>query len=158
MTLEPDDIPENEIIAEMYFHIIFWTRKLQPALSPGMLASAREEMDQALFTVEGEALAAGGTGNHLHVLARLSPNHSFQDSFDAIRRRSAAWVAHARGMRDFSWNDNEVAVTISPGDLKLAREFIEGQESHHEVVSFQSELTAILDEHGFDYDERELWG
>ena len=50
------------------------------------------------------------------------------------------------------------AVSISPSDLKTAREFIESQESHHEIVSFQCELKAIFDEHGFDYDERELWG
>jgi putative transposase len=155
---EFDDAPEDEIIAELYFHIIFWTRKLRPALSAKMLANARQVMDQALFTVDGEALAAGGTENHLHVLARLSPDHSSQKSLDALRRRSAAWVAEACGVRDFSWSENEVAVTISPDDLKAAADFIDSQESHHEIVSFQCELKAIFDEHGFHYEERELWG
>ena len=67
-------------------------------------------------------------------------------------------MAHAGGRADSSWSENEVAVSIGPEDLNLARRFIEGQESHHEIVSFQSELKAILDEHGLDYDERELWG
>ncbi len=155
---EFDDFPADEIIAEMYCHIIFWTGKLRPVMSPDMLANAREEMDQAMFTVEGEALAAGGAENHLHILARLSPDHSVQETVDTLRRRSATWVARARGMQDFSWNESEVVVSISPDHLQLAREFIESQESHHEIVSFQRELTDILDEHGLDYDERELWG
>jgi len=154
---EFDDFPADEIIAELYFHIIFWTSKLQPALSPDMLANAREEMDQAMFTVAGEALAAGGAENHLHILARLSPDHSLQEAIDTLRRRSATWAAQARGMRNFSWNENEVAVSISPDHLKVAREFIESQESHHENVSFQCEMTALLAEHGFEYDECELW-
>jgi len=154
---EFENVPKGEIIAELYLHIIFWTAKLRPALSPDMLANARQEMDQAMFTVEGEALAAGGAANHLHILARLSPDHSFQEAIDTLRRRCATWVAQTGGTRDFSWNENEVAVSISPGDLKIAREFIESQDSHHEIVSFQCELKAIFDEHGFEYDEHELW-
>jgi REP element-mobilizing transposase RayT len=152
-----DDVPEGEIIAELYCHVIFWTRKLKPALSREMLAKAREAMDQALFTVQGEALAAGGTENHLHILARLSPEHSLQEAIDTLRRHSANRLAQSCGIHDFSWNENEVAVTISPDCLSTAREFIENQESHHEIVSFQSELKAVFDEHGFDYDESELW-
>ncbi len=155
---EFDDFPDDEIIAEIYCHIIFWTSKLRPALSPVLLAEACEEMDQAMFTVEGEALAAGGAENHLHILARLSPDHSVQEAVDTLRRCSAAWVARARGMGDFSWNENEVVVTISPNHLEIARAFIESQQSHHEIVSFQCELKGPFDEHGFDYDERELWG
>jgi REP element-mobilizing transposase RayT len=154
---EFDDVPEDENVAELYYHIIFWTGKLRPTLSRNMLANAREEMDQALFTVEGEALAAGGMENHLHILARLSPDHTLLEALNALRRRSATWVAQTCGMQHFSWKEDQVAVSISPDGLNMAREFIESQESHHEIVSFQCELTAILDEHGFDYDERELW-
>ena len=155
---EPDDFPADEIIAEMYCHIIFWTRDLQPALSRKMLARAREVMDQAMFTVEGEALAAGGAENHLHILARLSPNHSLAEVLDTLRRHWAAWVATACGKKDFSWHEDDVAVSISPDDLSRTREFIERQAPHHEAVTFHRELTAILDENGIDYDERELWG
>jgi REP element-mobilizing transposase RayT len=154
----PDGFPDDEIIAEIYCHILFWTRELQPALSREILAGAREAMDQAMFTVEGEALAAGGAENHLHILARLSPDHSVAEVLDVLRRHSAAMVAKASGKGDFSWHEEDVAVTISPEDLSKAREFIEGQESHHEIVSFQSEMKALFDENGFEYDDRKLWG
>jgi REP element-mobilizing transposase RayT len=151
------DSRSDEIIAEIYCHVIFWTRQLQPAMSREMLAGACEVMDQAMFAVAGEALAAGGTENHLHILVRMSPDHTLAEALDAIRGRSAAWVAEACGKGDFHWSENEVAVSISPDELSAAREFIEGQASHHEIVTFQSELKAIFDEHGFDYDPRELW-
>jgi putative transposase len=156
MMLEPDSFLENEIVAEIYCHILFWTRDLQPALSREMLDGAREAMDQAMFTVEGEALAAGGAENHLHILARLSPNHSLAEVLDTLRRQSAAWVAAACGRKDFSWHEDDVAVSIGPDDLRRTREFIERQASHHEAVTFHQELKAILDENGIDYDKREL--
>jgi len=155
---EPDSFPEDEIIAELYCHIIFWTEKLRPVLSPAMLANACNEMDQAMFTVEGEALAAGGGADHLHILARLSPDHSIQEAVDTLRKRSEAWIAPASGIPGFSWNEDEVVVSISPDQLETARLFIESQQSHHEIVLFQCEMKGIFDEHGFDYDERELWG
>ena len=154
---EFDDSRSDEIIAEMYCHVIFWTPQLQPALSPDMLAGACELLDQAMYTVEGEALAAGGTENHLHILVRFSPDHTLAEALDAIRAHSAAWVGGALGKGDFHWSENEVAVSISPDQLSVAREFIDRQASHHEIVTFQSELKAIFDEHGFDYDPRELW-
>jgi REP element-mobilizing transposase RayT len=154
---EHDGFRDDEIIAEIYCHIIFWTRQLQPALSPDMLAGACEVMDQAMFAVAGEALAAGGTENHLHILVRMSPDHSLAEVLDALRGRSAAWITKASGKGDFCWSESEVAVSIGPDELSAAREFIERQASHHEIVTFQIELRAIFDEHGFDYNPRELF-
>ena len=154
---EPEDFPEDDIVVEIYLHIIFWTRGLQPALPREMLAQAREEMDQAMFTVEGDAAAAGGTENHLHILVRLSPDHSVAEVLDVLRRRSAALAAKASGRGDFSWSEDDVAVTISPDQLNEMQEFINRQALHHKTVTFQQELTAILDENGIEYDERELW-
>jgi len=155
--LEPEDFPDDEVIAEIYCHIIFWTPKLQPVLSPEMLAKACEEMDQAMFTVAGEALAAGGSENHLHILARMSPEYSVQQAIDALEARSASMVARECEVPNFAWKDESVAVTISPEELGAARGFIENQASHHEIVTFQSELKAIFYEHGFEYDERKLF-
>ena len=155
--LEPDDFPEDEVIAEIYLHIIFWTLKLRPGLTRDMLSGACEAMDQAMFTVEGEALAAGGTPDHLHILARLSPDHSVQEALDALRKASTAWAVKAGGAEDLAWSQNDVAVGISTEHIKQACEFIASQQAHHEIVSFQSELTGILDENGIEYEERELW-
>jgi REP element-mobilizing transposase RayT len=142
----------------LYFHIIFWTRKLQPALSREMLAGACEEMDQAMFPVESEALAAGGTESHLHILARISPDHSLQEVLYTLRKRLKTWVAKAGAKRSDPWHEDDVSVSMSPEDLDAAKAFIELQQSHHEIVTFQSEMKAIFDEHGFEYDERTLWG
>jgi REP element-mobilizing transposase RayT len=155
---EPDDYPPGEIVVEFYLHIIFWTRQLRPALSADMLAGACAALDQAMFAVDGEVLAAGGTENHLHILARLSQNYTAQAALDALRAALTAWPANGRKRAKVAWSDSEVAVTIGLEDIATAKKFIEDQASHHAIVSFEQELKAIFDEHDFDYDERELWG
>jgi REP element-mobilizing transposase RayT len=155
---EPEDFPEDEIIFEVYLHIIFWTKGLQPALTPEMLAGAREAMDQAMFTVEGEALAAGGAADHLHILARLSPNHSIAKVLETLRRQCAAWTDKDRDGKDSAWQEDEVAVTIGVDELASTSKYMDRQAQYHKGVTFRSELTGILDANGIEYDEHELWG
>jgi REP element-mobilizing transposase RayT len=155
---EHDDVPGGRIIAGLYCHIIFWSPKLRPVLSPCMLAAIGKDLDQAMFTIDGEALAAGGGENHLHILARLSPDHTLDEAIETLRERSATSVARTCGMEGFRWSEACVAVTVSPEDLGRARESIEDQESHHEIVSFECEIKAICDEHGFEFEPRDLWG
>jgi REP element-mobilizing transposase RayT len=155
---EHDDVPGDEVIAELYCHFIFWSPKLRPVLPRETLATVREDLDQAMFTIDGEALAAGGSENHLHILARLSPDHTLDEAIETLRERSATWVAGTSGMDSFHWSESCVAVSVSPEDLGRARESIENQESHHEIVSFECEIKAICDEHGFELEQRDLWG
>ena len=143
---------DHEIIAEIYCHIVFWTRDFAPTLTRETLAAAAETMDQAMFTVDGEALVVGGAENHLHVLARLSPSRSLQETLGALRRYSEARIAGVCGIPDFSWSHSELAVTISPEDLDRARRFVQDQQSYHDLVPFEAELRDLFDEHGFDYD------
>jgi REP element-mobilizing transposase RayT len=158
--LRPDEFElpaDGEGISELYFHVIFWTRKLRPTVPIRLLADAKEQLDHQFYPLEGEVLAVGGTDNHMHILARLSPDLSPEKATAFLRESSAVWVAQANGAKGFFWNDNEVVLSLSPGDLSAAQAFIEGQQSHHEVVSFESELKIIFDEHGFEWDERALW-
>jgi len=101
---EFENSPDDEIIAEIYCHIVFWTRQLQPALSPEMLAGVCEVMDQAMFAVAGEALAAGGTENHLHILVRMSPDHTLAEVLDALRGRSSAWKSRRTSSKPGTWS------------------------------------------------------
>ncbi len=156
--LEPDDFPANEVVAELYLHIVFSTRKQEMVLTDDILRRLPEEFDQIMFTVDGECLAAGGTANHMHVLARLSPDHPPQKALDAIKQRSAVWVRQqATGPKDFAWQESVVAVGLAYGDLKAGKRFIRDQATHHEMVTFQQETIALLTENGIEYDERELW-
>lgn len=107
----PQFARDDEVVAEMYAHVIFWTRKLRPALTPEMLARACEEMDQAMFAVQGEALAAGGAAEHLHILVRASPEHTVAETIEALRRRCEAWVAPDG--KKVAWSENDVALSLA---------------------------------------------
>lgn len=155
---EYDDVRRDEIIAELYCHFVFWSPKLRPVLLRETLATIREVLDEAMFATDGEVLAAGGSENHLHILGRLSPDHTLDEAIETLRGRSAESVARTCGMEGFRWSESCVVLTVSPDALGRAREFIEDQESHHEVVTFECEIKAICDEHGFQLEERELWG
>ena len=43
--LEPDDFPANEVVAELYLHIVFSTRKQEMVLTDDILRRLPEEFD-----------------------------------------------------------------------------------------------------------------
>jgi hypothetical protein len=46
---------------------------------------------------------------------------------------------------------------VSAAEVDSVAAYIEGQEEHHRVVSFQEEYRKFLQEYGVEYDERYVW-
>ena len=59
-------------------------------------------------------------------------------------------------LRDFRWQDGYAAFTVSLSALPDVRRYIEGQGEHHKKLSFEEELTKLLDKHGIEYDPMRL--
>jgi uroporphyrinogen-III synthase len=46
---------------------------------------------------------------------------------------------------------------LSPSGVEAVAEYIDHQEEHHRVVSFQEEYEKLLQTYGVEYDERYVW-
>jgi putative transposase len=47
--------------------------------------------------------------------------------------------------------------SVSPSELERVVEYIEDQEAHHRLLSFQDEYRRFLKQHEIEYDERYVW-
>ena len=46
---------------------------------------------------------------------------------------------------------------MSPADVEQVAEYIAQQETHHRAVTFQEEYRRLLESHGIEFDERDVW-
>jgi hypothetical protein len=46
---------------------------------------------------------------------------------------------------------------LSPSEVGAVAEYIDHQEEHHRVVSFQEEYRKFLQRYAIEYDERYVW-
>ena len=59
-------------------------------------------------------------------------------------------------MRGFEWQEGYGAFSIGVSGVDAAVAYIRNQAEHHRTRSFREEFWAMLQRHGFDYDERML--
>jgi hypothetical protein len=57
----------------------------------------------------------------------------------------------------FSWQDGYSAFTVSASQVEAVRQYIRDQKNHHRERDCKSELLALLEKHGVEYDEQHLW-
>ena len=57
----------------------------------------------------------------------------------------------------FSWQAGYAGFSVSQSIVDAVQRYIEGQEGHHQKMSFQDELRALFKRHEIEFDERYVW-
>jgi putative transposase len=141
--------------AANFVHCVFSTkdrRNLIPA-----------ELQQALYAfltgVAGnlgfKIVAAGGTGNHVHLLIGLPPALTLAEAMQKLKANSSRWLGE-NGVQ-FEWQKGYGAFSVSPSLLPVVQAYIRNQAEHHKKRSFEEELQALLQKSGVAYDTERLF-
>ncbi len=148
----------SQSLSKIYVHLIFSTKNREPLL----LSPTRSQMHAYLATVltnlDSQALKVGGTGDHVHSIFRLSKNLALAKIVEEIKTSSSKWIkTQGRAFANFYWQSGYGGFSVSPKDVDKAIEYIEQQEAHHKLVSFQEEYRKFLHSYGIEFDERYVW-
>lgn len=149
-------IEMSQSLSSLHVHLVFSTLGRTPFLKD---ENFRSQMHSYLGAVSGRlgcpTVLVGGVEDHVHVLARLGKEITLAGWIKELKRVSSGW---AKGMvPDFKWQSGYGAFGISTSDIPSLRRYIEDQEAHHHVVTFQEEFLRLLEEHGIEHDLRYLW-
>ena len=101
-------------------------------------------------------LAAGGTGNHVHLLIALPPTMMLSKAMQELKANSSRWL-HERGIR-FAWQEGYGAFSVSQSQKQIVADYIANQAEHHKKWSFEQEFMTLLKKSGAAYDTRYVFG
>ena len=105
------------------------------------------------------ALAIGGTNNHVHMLLSMPAVLSPAKSIQLIKSNSSKWVNEEfRHKTGFSWQVGYSGFSVGPKQIKNVINYINRQEEHHRIKSFEEEYISFLEESGIEYEEQYVWG
>ncbi len=145
-------------LASILVHLIYSTKNRAPCLDREVQASLFAYQAGILDEWESHALVIGGASDHVHALFNLSKNHALAKVIEEVKKGSSKWLkTQGSEFRDFHWQAGYGAFSVSQSNADEVRRYIEHQEEHHRVRSFQEEFLAFLKRHGMEYDERFLW-
>jgi REP element-mobilizing transposase RayT len=145
-------------LSKVILHIVFSAKNRQPWLD----LDVRPRMHSYLATVcrglGAELVHVGGVADHVHIVTTLPRTICQAEFIESVKKTSSKWIkARDARYRGFFWQRGYGAFSVSPSQLKTVLKYVEEQQEHHRVRTFQEEYRELLRKHGVDFDERFVW-
>jgi len=145
----------GQTLTSLVYHVVFSTKGRAPLIRHDILVEMPPYVATLVAEMEGHALAANATSDHLHLFARLPAKLSLSDAVKFVNANSSRWVSQRQPTGPgFAWQAGYAAFTVSPTDAEGVRVYIENQTTRHKELDYKAELRNLLSAHGVEWDER----
>jgi REP element-mobilizing transposase RayT len=134
---------------------VFSTKNREPTIVQEIRAELHAYLGGILEKLGCSPLRVGGTADHVHILFSLSRTLAIAEAVEETKKRSSKWMKQARP--DFWWQAGYGAFSVAQSQVTTVSRYIERQEQHHRVQSFQEEFRQLLSRYQLPYDERHVW-
>jgi len=146
-------------LSVVYLHLVFSTKDRRPFFRDN---TTRESLHAYLGAVAKELdcvpIQVGGVEDHIHLLARFGRKITQAEWVKELKRVSNLWLKEqGPEFADFEWQAGYAIFSVSHSNLDAVRQYVTAQEEHHQKMSFQDELRAMLKKHELTWDEKYLW-
>ena len=145
----------SDSYTNLLYHIVFSTKDRRPIITSEYESRLYDYIGGTIRGVGGISLELNGTTDHVHLLAKLRPDHALSDVLRDLKANASGWMHDVFPvLKDFSWQRGYGAFTVSQSNVEEVRRYILRQKEHHEKVSFRDEFIQFLTANGIEYDER----
>ena len=145
----------SDSYTNLLYHIVFSTKDRRPIIASEYESRLYDYIGGTIRGVGGISLELNGTEDHIHLLAKLRPDHALSDVLRDLKANASGWMHDVFPvLKDFSWQRGYGAFTVSQSNVEEVRRYIIRQKEHHEKVSFRDEFIQFLTANGIEYDER----
>jgi len=135
------------------YHIIFSTKDRCGLLMDKNREEVHRYITGIIRNLDCSLLKINSVTDHAHLLCKIKPSVSVSDFINKFKSNSSRWMKERFELPyKFQWQSGFSSFSVSESAVKSVMQYIENQQEHHRVVSFEEELKSFLDKHGIDYD------
>ena len=135
---------------KIWVHCVWGTKNRTPFLT-------REIMTKLIDHIRINAKEKGiyidvlnGHKEHIHCIISLNPDQTLAKVIQLIKGESSFWVNKNKLTRyRFEWAVEYYGVSVSESQLHHVRKYIENQEVHHKIKTWEDECNDMIMEYGF---------
>ena len=131
-----------------------WQITINKGIRKNLISLFDYEYIGAIITKEKcNLISIGGISDHIHLLVRMPTQYPVSDLIRRVKANSSKFINQiVRPQIKFSWQSGYGAFAVSMSKLVAVQNYIENQEAHHKVNSFEGEFRSFLDKHAIKYD------
>lgn len=124
-----------------------------------MLPKVQEQLYPYMKTLAGNSKAylheLGGIANHIHLLIQIANLDNYSKLISILKSTTTAWLKRTfPECREFNWQDGYGSFTVSVSNIEAVQRYIQNQEMHHSMQSFEDEYIQLLELHKIEFDPR----
>ncbi len=137
---------------QMMYPIVYATKYRNPTINDSTKERLYEYIGGTLRAKKGHLVKIGGTADHVHILARLSPSLAVSDVIRDVKANSSAWMKQQPEVApSFEWQNGYGAFTVSYSRIGSVQNYIRNQKEHHRTRTFQEEYIDFLNRHNIEF-------
>jgi putative transposase len=149
----------SQTLSNVLIHFVYSTKNRGVWLKD---ADHRKEM----YKVKGKILQdfdchpilINGVEDHVHIFCDFTRNYTIKKVIGEIKTGTSKWIKTMGSQySDFHWQSGYGAFSVSQSKRPALFRYIQNQEEHHRVVSYQDEFRRLCELHGVAIDERYVW-
>lgn len=133
-------------------HIVFATKRREMTISEPHKRELYAYIYGIINNNKCYLLKMNGIGNHIHMLVDVSPTIALAELVKSIKQSSSRWLKQNSAFPMFdSWGKGYYAVSIGVDGIDGCARYIIGQEAHHGVRDFMSEMEDMARRNGLSW-------
>ncbi len=142
----------------LHYHLVFSTKNRLPSIVPEIRERLWDYLGGIVRNGGGIPIQIGGTEDHVHLLVTLRQLPALSDFMRELKAGSSGWVHDTFSEAvDLWWQTGYGAFTVSHSGIGAVKDYIANQEQRHKKQSIQQEFRLILENHGVEFNEKNLW-
>jgi len=143
---------------QIIYQIVYSTKNREKC----MLKKSREKVFKyiggILSNKNCHVYIINGVEDHLHIVTHIHPMVALAPLIKDIKISCNNFIKENRLFPDFpGWQDGYGAFTYSYNAMPNLIRYVQNQEIHHGVVTYEDEYISLLEENGVEYDEKYIF-
>lgn len=148
----------SQSLANIYVHLIFSTKERFPFLSPEVRPDLHAYMATVLANLNSPAVLINSVEDHVHILFNMGRTITLAQVVEDVKKSSSKWIkTQAANLANFAWQAGYGGFSVSESNVPKVANYIQNQEEHHRVKTFQEEYREFLNKHKIKFDEKYVW-
>jgi putative transposase len=143
-------------LAKILVHLVFSTKDREPLIAEGVRPHLHAYLVGTLENLKCPSLQTGGTADHVHILLMLARTAALSEVVEQVKTGSSKWMK-TQGVPAFAWQAGYGAFSVGESQVETVVKYIQKQEEHHRVITFQDEYRRFLEKYRVTFDERYVW-
>ncbi len=135
---------------KIWIHLIWSTKNREKLISKELKQILLQHIKENARLKEIFIDTLNCVQDHIHLLISLGREQTISKIVMLIKGESSNWVNKNKLLKGkFEWQDEYIAVSVSESQVDKVREYINNQEEHHRIKSFEEEYNLFLKKYHF---------